>query len=356
MVRPEAVDSRPEGPYDPSLYEYDLPEERVAQEPVEPRDRSRLMVLDRTTGEVHHAIFRDLVRFLRKGDLLVLNNTRVFPARTFGARSTGGKVEVLFVRESGPGRWEVMVRCNGRLRPGEFLRLEGGALSVRLLERRGGGRWLVSVPKGVQVRSLLEKVGRVPLPPYIRRESEDRDRERYQTVFARETGAVAAPTAGLHFTPELLQDLEAMGVHRAEVTLHVGPPTFQPIKCGDIRHHRMGEEFYRITEEAAERILEARRTGGRIVAVGTTACRALEAAARHADGFGPRSGWTRLYIHPPFAFRMTDALVTNFHLPRSTLLVMVAAFAGRERLLSAYQEAIRRGYRFYSFGDAMLIL
>ncbi len=346
--------------YDISLYEYDLPERMIAQEPAEPRDTSRLMVLDRATGEVRHAVFRELGRFLRKGDLLVLNNTKVFPARTFGIRSSGGRVEVLFLRATGQGRWEVMVRSNGKPRPGEFLSLEQGALSVRLLERREGGHWLVSLPRGVELPGLLDEVGRVPLPPYIRRERdrslEDVDRSRYQTVFARESGAVAAPTAGLHFTKELLQDLEVSGVGKAEITLHVGSATFQPIKTTDIRRHRMHEEFYSLDRSATEKIAATKEAGGRIVAVGTTACRTLEAVSLHPEGFGPRSGWTHLYIFPPFTFRMTDALLTNFHLPRSTLLVLAAAFAGRERILSAYEEAKRKDYRFYSYGDAMLIL
>ncbi len=346
--------------YDVSLYEYDLPREMIAQKPVEPRDSSRLMVLSKGGGKIRHAVFRQMGDFLKAGDLIVLNNTRVFPARMFGSRSTGGRIEVLFLRELAKGSWEAMLHCNGKPRPGEFLNLEEGRLSVRLLERTKDGHWLVSLPRNTDLPGLLKAVGRVPLPHYVRRGRDRRlepmDRERYQTVYARETGAVAAPTAGLHFTEELLRELEERGIGRTEVTLHVGAGTFQPIKTRDIRHHKMHEEFYTIGSEAADRILRTKKAGGRIVAVGTTTCRALEAACSSESGLGPRRGWTDLHIFPPFTFGMTDALLTNFHLPRSTLLVLVAAFAGRERILAAYEEAKRQGYRFYSYGDAMLIL
>jgi len=346
--------------YDLSCYAYDLPRKMIAQTPANPRDSSRLMVLRRETGQIEHTIFREIGRFLNRGDLLVLNNTRVFPARTFGSRHTGGKVEVLFLRDLGRGRWEAMVRCHGRPRPGEFLLLEDGRLSVRLLKKGERGRWIISLPKGVDLFALLGDVGRMPLPPYIRRgmdrSLEPLDRERYQTVYAAETGAVAAPTAGLHFTREVLQDLAARGIRNVEITLHVGPGTFQPIKEQDIRRHKMHEEFYSIGAEAAALIVETRRSNGRTVAVGTTACRALEAAAAASDDFGEREGWTDLYIYPPYRFRTTDALLTNFHLPRSTLLVLVSAFAGHEKILAAYEEARRNGYRFYSYGDAMLII
>ena len=345
--------------YDRSLYAYDLPSEMIAQTPSEPRDSSKLMVLQRETGEIEHAIFRQVGDFLRKGDLLVLNDTKVFPARTFGSRHTGGHVEALFLRDLGRGKWEAMVRCNGNPRPGEFLMLADGRLSVRLLRTDGGGVWTVSLPRNVDLLGLLEGAGRMPLPPYIKRGRDGSldalDRERYQTVYARHAGAVAAPTAGLHFTDALLGELEAGGIGRTEVTLHVGAGTFQPVKEQDIRRHRMHEEFYSIGSHAVARINEARKAGGRIVAIGTTACRTLEAAAA-PDGLRAREGWTDLYIYPPYEFRMTDALLTNFHLPGSTLLLLVAAFAGRERILAAYEEAKRKGYRFYSYGDAMLIV
>ena len=345
--------------YDVALYDYALPREAIAQTPAAQRDASRLLVLQRETGNVQHSTFSEIGSFLHEGDLLVLNNTRVFPARVFGLRSTGGKVEALFLRELPDGKWEAMVRCNGHPRPGEFMSLEGDRLQARLLEKTKGGYWLVSLPRGTDLMRVLQEVGHVPLPPYIKRGSdrsfEAMDRERYQTVYASEAGAVAAPTAGLHFTRELLAALAGQGIGSAEITLHVGPGTFRPIKRSDIRRHRMHEEAYAISPEAAQKITATKESGGRIVAVGTTTCRALEAAAATSGGFGPREGQTDLYIYPPYSFRIVDVLLTNFHLPRSTLLVMVSAFAGRKKTLAAYEEAMRNGYRFYSYGDAMLI-
>ena len=346
--------------YDISRYDYELPPERIAQRPVEPRDASRLMVVHRAEGTTEHAIFRDLGRFLRSGDLLVLNDTRVFPARTIGTRSTGGKVEVFFLRDLGQGLWEAMIRSHGKPKSGEYLQLEDGRLVVKLAEKTPSGQWTVVVPRQGDLVKTLQEVGRTPLPPYVHR-SEDRsletnDRERYQTVYARQTGAVAAPTAGLHFTQALLQALRERGIGTTTITLHVGLGTFQPIKVDDVRRHRMHAEFFSIDSEAAARIAKTKRAGGRIIAVGTTSCRALETAAASPQGFGPFQGESRLYVYPPYAFKMTDALLTNFHLPRSTLLVLVAAFAGRERILGAYEEAKRLGYRFYSYGDAMLII
>ncbi len=345
--------------YDISRYDYVLPPERIAQRPVEPRDASRLMVVHRADGTTEHAVFRDLGRFLRAGDLLVLNDTRVFPARTIGTRSTGGKVEVFFLRDLGQGLWEAMIRSHGKPKSGEYLQLEDGRLVVKLAEKTPTGQWTVVVPRQVELVKTLQEVGRTPLPPYVHR-SEDRsletdDRERYQTVYARQTGAVAAPTAGLHFTQALLQGLREGGIGTAKITLHVGLGTFQPIKVDDVRRHRMHAEFFSIDAEAAARIADTKRAGGRVIAVGTTSCRALETAAASPQGFGPFQGESRLYVYPPYAFKMTDGLLTNFHLPRSTLLVLVAAFAGRERILGAYEEAKRLGYRFYSYGDAMLI-
>lgn len=349
-----------DGRHDLSLYEYDLPREMIAQTPAERRDASRLMVLRRDTGGTAHSTFHEIGHFLKSGDLLVLNNTRVFPARVFGFRASTGRVEVLFLRDLGEGTWEAMVRCNGRPRAGEFLRLEGGRLTVRLLKDTADGTWHVGLPKGTDLLAVLQDIGHMPLPPYVKRGPdralEPMDRERYQTVYAAETGAVAAPTAGLHFTRELLEALRRDGVGTTEITLHVGPGTFRPIRQADIRDHKMHGEFYRISPEAAGRIAETKQSGGRVVVVGTTTSRALEAAGASPEGFAPREAWTDLYIHPPYAFKVVDVLVTNFHLPRSTLLVMVSAFAGRERILAAYEEAKREGYRFYSYGDAMLIV
>lgn len=347
--------SSPEAEHvDVSQYDYDLPKERIAQVPAEPRDSARLLVLDRRSGEIEHAIFRDLGRFLDAGDLLVANDTRVFPARTLGTRFTGGRVEVFFLRETEPGKWEVMIRCNGHPAQGERLLLEDGRLHVRLLKKTPEGHWLVSVPRGADMTALLDELGRVPLPPYIHREPEQQrsplDRERYQTVYAERPGAVAAPTAGLHFTPDLLKRLREDGVGMETITLHVGPGTFRPIKARDVSEHEMHAEWYCVPERVAERIKATAQAGHRVVAVGTTTCRALESAPD-----GPGEGWTRLFIHPPYEFRVVDAMITNFHLPRSSLLVMVCAFAGRERILNAYEAAKREGYRFYSYGDAMLI-
>lgn len=346
--------------YRAASYNYDLPVAMIAQHPVVPRDSARLLVLDRARDTIEHRVFRDIGKYLKRGDLLVLNDTRVIPARTYGTRHTGGKVEVFFLRETAPGRCEVMIRCGGSPRPGEFIQLEGGALSVRLLEQRPGGIWLASLPRGSSLHDVLDAVGRMPLPPYIRRDRNEppdpADREYYQTVYASDPGAVAAPTAGLHFTEDLLNDLEGRGIKIARITLHVGAGTFRPIKDNDIRQHRIHEEWFAIGEEAARKISQTRKSDGRIVAVGTTSCRSLEAAALRPEGFGSLESETDLYIVPPFAFKMTDVLLTNFHLPRSTLLVLVAAFAGRERVLAAYEKAKREGYRFYSYGDAMLIL
>lgn len=346
--------------YDLSQYDYVLPPERIAQRPAEPRDSSRLMVLPRKEGAIKHSTFNQIGEFLRPGDLLVLNDTRVFPARAFGVRSTGGRVEVFFLRDLGRGEWEAMLGCHGKPKNGEYLEMQPGDWSVKLGRKLGNGHWTVVVPRGMRLIEKLQEAGHVPLPPYIHRAAdaavEEADRERYQTVYAREPGAVAAPTAGLHFTSGLLNALRHKGIDSATVTLHVGAGTFQPVKVDDVRQHRMHEEQYTLSPEAAEKVLAARKAGGRIVAVGTTACRTLETVAARPEGFGPASGWTGIYIFPPFEFKMTDALLTNFHLPKSSLLLLVCAFAGRERILSAYEEAIREGYRFYSYGDAMLIL
>ena len=338
-----------------SAYDYELPEGLIAQFPVARRDESRLMVLQRGTGGITHSHFRDIGGFLNAGDLLVLNDTKVIPARLMGRRSTGGKVETLFVREVEPGQWEIMLKA-GKVRPGEVLELAEGKLRVRLLARSQAG-WLVSVPRGADVLKVLNAAGRMPLPPYIRRsgdpEQEASDRARYQTVFAREDGAVAAPTAGLHFTKALLESLATEGVRVAYITLHVGPGTFVPVRTDDVRQHKIHAEFYRIPAETAQVVNEVEAAGGRVIPVGTTCCRALESAGEKVEA---KEGWTRLFIYPPYTFRHTNGLLTNFHLPRTTLLMLVAAFAGRGRILDAYKEAVRQNYRFYSYGDAMLII
>jgi len=322
-------------------FDYDLPRELIAQHPLPERDLSRMMVLHRASHQIEHRRFRDLPEYLEPGDLLVLNDTRVIPARLVGTSA--------------------MLRSRGRLRPGELLSLEGGALVCQFLERLPDGEALVAFDMPTEeLLTRLEEVGRAPLPPYIKRprdrdQDTSADKERYQTVYARRPGAVAAPTAGLHFTERLLAALEAKGVRRTTVTLHVGPGTFKPVRTERVENHEMHAEWFEFPEAAARAIEETRRAGGRVVAVGTTSTRVLEAVAR-AGGPSARSGWTDLFIYPGFEFRLTDALVTNFHLPRSTLLMLVAAFAGREFVLEAYEEAKRLRYRFYSYGDAMLIL
>ncbi|MHC4390758.1 MAG: tRNA preQ1(34) S-adenosylmethionine ribosyltransferase-isomerase QueA [Planctomycetota bacterium] len=347
-----------------SDFDYNLPPGAIAQHAAEPRDASRLLVLPRAGGAAEHSIFRDIADRLRPGDLLVLNDTKVIPARLFGTRAlTGGRVECLLVREHAGGAWEAMLRTRGKPQPGERLELGDGALRAELIERGEGGLWRLRLeaPGGdpSAVHKRLEEVGRMPLPPYIDRKSEAIDpavhlvdRTRYQTVFADAPGAIAAPTAGLHFTERLLAALERHGVNLARLTLHVGPGTFRPVTTEDPREHRMHEEVYSMPLVTREAILRTREAGGRVIACGTTSVRTIETVAAGA----PLAGATRLFLYPPMAPRWTDGLITNFHLPRSTLLMLVSIFVGRERLLAAYRDAIERGYRFYSYGDAMLCL
>lgn len=342
-----------------SDFDYDLPPGLIAQQPAERREEARLLVLDRASGETLHRTVADLPGLLGAGDLLVVNDTRVLPARVHGTRSTGGRVEVLFVEPRAGGAWEALVRAGGRLLPGERIDVDAGALELG--ERVGGGTWTVAAV-GETTEALMERAGRMPLPPYIRRDRDDArdamDRERYQTVFAAEPGAIAAPTAGLHLTDALLDAARSRGVTVAEVTLHVGIGTFQPVRTEDLDEHEMHTERYSIPSATAAAIASTREAGGRIVVVGTTSVRALEAAAAaSSDGLPqPGRGVTDLFIRPGHRFRVVDALLTNFHLPRSTLLCLVSALTGRERLFAAYDEAIRSDYRFYSYGDAMLVV
>ena len=341
-------------------FDYMLPDELIAQKPTARRDRSRLMVLHRQTGAMEHHHFHDLPRFLKAGDLLVINETRVLPARFFARRKTGGKVEGLFLLETAPGQWEFMLRTRGKLQEEESLALDAN-VQLKLTKRLGDGRWVGNVTKAPPsgpaepAATVLQRIGHTPLPPYVQcRQGEGSDdRQRYQTVYARRAGAVAAPTAGLHFTTELLDSLAEAGIDIARITLHVGAGTFRPIRTERIEDHRMHREWYEVGAVAARKIRSAKDEGRRIVAVGTTTVRTLETFTKQD---GVETGWTDLYIRPGFEFQLTGAMVTNFHLPRTSLLVMISAFAGRGPLLSAYQEAIRRRYRFYSFGDAMLIL
>jgi S-adenosylmethionine:tRNA ribosyltransferase-isomerase len=340
-----------------STFDFALPDELVAQEPVSPRDASRLLVLPEDGG-IEHRPFTDLAALLAPGDLLVLNDTRVIPARIEGRKESGGRVELLLVEPLAGGlgaAWRAMGQASKPIRAGQVLDFGAGALSARIEEVEGEGFYRVRLDReGAALEAALAAVGRVPLPPYIRRAPSDADRERYQTVLARAPGSVAAPTAGLHFTEALFARLAARGVERTTVTLHVGPGTFLPVRTDDLDAHRMHGERYEISAEAAQAVTDARARGGRVVAVGTTSVRTLEAAWA-GDRLEPGSGRTTLFIRPGFQFGVVDALVTNFHLPRSTLLVLACAFGGTDRVLAAYGEAVEQRYRFFSYGDAMLM-
>jgi S-adenosylmethionine:tRNA ribosyltransferase-isomerase len=346
-----------------SEFDYELPEERIAQSPAEPRDAARLFVHHIAADRSEHREVRDLAALLAPGDLLVLNDTRVLPARLLGRRASGGKLELLLLQPQA-GLWRALVRPAGRMRAGERVELEQGALRARLVRRLEGPEWEVEIElaaDGASVEELLERHGRMPLPPYIRRAAGDaslaaRDRERYQTVYARERGAVAAPTAGLHFTPELLAALEARGIERTQVTLHVGLGTFQPVTAENVEEHVMHSERFVLPESAERAVRAARERSGRVVAVGTTSVRVLESCASGGGLVRAGKGETRIFLKPGDKLQATDALLTNFHLPRSTLLMLVSAIAGRERILRLYAEALAREYRFFSYGDAMLLL
>jgi S-adenosylmethionine:tRNA ribosyltransferase-isomerase len=344
------------------LFDYDLPAELIAQQPLPERDASRLLVLDRATGGLRHHGFRDLPDLLDPGDLLVVNRSRVFPARLLGRRAGGGAAEVLLVRahHDDGELWDALVRPGRRLRPGDVVEVAED-LSIRIEARQGPGdesgpmRTVRLLLRSGDVAVTLERHGHVPLPPYIRRPDAAADRERYQTVYAREAGSIAAPTAGLHFTPALLEALRKRGIEQAEIVLHVGPGTFRPVEVENVADHRVDPEAFLIPPETTEAVARTKARGGRVVAVGTTATRALETAA-DSSASGPGAKETALVIVPGHRFRVVDGLVTNFHLPRSSLLLLVSAFAGRERILAAYAEAVRERYRFYSYGDAMLIV
>lgn len=336
--------------------DYELPEACIAQAPCEPRDASRLLVLPRREGTPRHLLFSALPELLAPGDLLIMNNSRVIPARLLGRKGTGGRCEVLLVEplDSSGARWRALAQTSKALRAGSQLRFEDLVAEVEAHE--GEGFVALRFDRGgAELEEAITRIGRVPLPPYIRREPCAADRERYQTVIARTRGSVAAPTAGLHFTPSLLERLDRRGVVRAEVTLHVGPGTFLPVRGDRLEDHRMHAERYEVPPGTARAFAGARARGSRVVAVGTTSVRTLEAAFRHGE-LSAGSGRTDIFIFPGFEWRAVDGLVTNFHLPRSTLLALVCAFAGTERVLGAYREAVREGYRFFSYGDAMLVL
>lgn len=334
---------------------YDLPEELIAQTPLERRDASRLMTLDRKTGEITHRHFYDLVELLRPGDCLVMNNSRVLPARLLGHRvPTGGAVEVLLLKDQGNGVWECLTKPGRKTHTGTELSFGDGELTATVAGERDDGNKLVQFHYEGIFLEVLERLGKMPLPPYIKEELQDG--ERYQTVYSKINGSAAAPTAGLHFTQELLDKLAAKGVKEAYITLHVGLGTFRPVKEDDLRDHKMHVEHIRVTKEAADTINSARAAGGRIISVGTTSCRTLESCADENGILHPFEGETGIFIYPGYKFRMIDGLITNFHLPESTLLMLVSAFAGYEHVMNAYKQAVEEKYRFFSFGDAMLIV
>jgi len=336
--------------------DYELPPELIAQHPAARREDSRLLVLERASGALHDRRFAGLGEWLRRGDGLALNETRVRPARLTAHRPSGGAVELLVVRPETDGRWRVLARPAKRAQPGTRLAVEGSDLVLEVTDAGPSGERVVAI-RGGDLDATLRAHGAIPLPPYIHRAPEAADRERYQTVYARTEGAVASPTAGLHFSEPLLASLAAAGVARANLLLHVGPGTFRPVTAGDPRQHVMDEEWFEVSEQAAATLRAARAGGGRIVAVGTTAVRALESACdAHGGELEAARGWTRKYILPPYRFQAVDALLTNFHLPHTTLLLLVAAFAGEEPLRRAYAHAVKERYRFYSYGDAMLVV
>ena len=332
---------------------YDLPEELIAQTPLERRDGSRLLVLNRQTGALEHRHFYDIVEYLNPGDCLVMNDSRVLPARLLGHRPTGGVVEVLLLRDLGGGDWECLVKPGRKMQEGQEVIFGDGQLTATVRAVREDGNRVVHFSYEGIFLEVLERLGKMPLPPYIKEELQDQ--ERYQTVYSREVGSAAAPTAGLHFTRELLEKIREKGVSEAFVTLHVGLGTFRPVKAEEVTEHHMHSELCMLSRETAESLNETRRRGGRIVCVGTTSCRTLESLVNEDGSFEAKSRWTDIFIYPGYRFKAMDALITNFHLPESTLVMLVSAFAGREQVLHAYEEAVKERYRFFSFGDAMFI-
>ncbi len=332
---------------------YDLPEELIAQTPLEKRDHSRLLVLDKATGDVSHRYFYDIVSYLRPGDCLVMNDSRVLPARLLGHRPTGGAVELLLLRDLGEKRWECLARPGRKLLEGQQIEFGNGELTATVVSVQEDGNRVVEFHYEGIFLEVLERLGKMPLPPYIKEELQDR--ERYQTVYSREIGSAAAPTAGLHFTKELLEQIEAKGVKTAFVTLHVGLGTFRPVKAETIDEHHMHSELCMMSQKTANILNETRQQGGRIICVGTTSCRTVESLVNEDGSFEAKSKWTDIFIYPGYKFKALDALITNFHLPESTLVMLVSALAGREHILGAYEIAVKEKYRFFSFGDAMLI-
>ena len=337
-----------------SDFYYDLPEELIAQDPLENRSDSRLMVLDKKTGAVSHHIFREIVNYLNPGDCLDINDTKVIPARLIGEKEgTGAKIEVLLLKRKTGDVWETLVKPGRKAKPGTRIRFGGGLLVGEVIDIVDEGNRLIKFEFEGIFEEILDQLGQMPLPPYITHQLKDKDR--YNTVYATHSGSAAAPTAGLHFTPELLKTIEEKGIDIARVTLHVGLGTFRPVKVDDVENHHMHSEFYMIDEEAAEKINRAKENGKRVICVGTTSCRTIESAADENGRLKPCSGWTEIFIYPGYQFKILDCLITNFHLPESTLIMLVSALAGKEHVLAAYEEAVKERYRFFSFGDAMFI-
>lgn len=337
-----------------SDFYFELPEELIAQTPIQQRDHSRMLHIDKSTGALEHRHFYDLPEYLKPGDCLVLNDSRVLPARLIGSRATGGSVELVLLRDLGDGEWECLSRPGRKTRPGTELCFGDGELTATVADVVEGGNRIVQFHYEGIFLEVLERLGKMPLPPYIKEELSDA--ERYQTVYSRELGSAAAPTAGLHFTKELLARIEAMGVNVCYVTLHVGLGTFRPVKEDEIEDHEMHAEFCIVPDRTARIVTETKKAGGRVIAVGTTSCRTLESFAREDGTLDACSGWTDIFIYPGYRFRCMDALITNFHLPESTLIMLVSALAGRENVLHAYQVAVENRYRFFSFGDCCLII
>ena len=336
-------------------YYFDLPQEQIAQDPLEDRSSSRLLVLDKETGEYSHHVFREITEFLKPGDCLVLNNTKVIPARLFGEKEgTQAKIEILLLKRKENDVWETLVKPGKKAKVGTKIIFGGGLLVGEVIDIVEEGNRLIKFTYEGIFEEILDQLGQMPLPPYITHQLKDKNR--YQTVYAKYDGSAAAPTAGLHFTPELLQQVKDMGVDIAEVTLHVGLGKFRPVKVDNILEHHMHSEFYMVTQEAADKINNAKKNGHRVICVGTTSCRTIESAADENGMLRESSGWTEIFIYPGYQFKVLDCLITNFHLPESTLLMLVSALAGREHVLAAYEEAVKEGYRFFSFGDAMMIV
>lgn len=333
---------------------FDLPQELIAQDPLEDRSASRLLVLDKKTGDVKHRIFKDITEYLRPGDCLVINDTKVIPARLFGVKKdTGAKIELLLLKRRENDIWETLVKPGKKAKPGTVIHFGDGLLTGTVLETVDDGNRLIRFSYEGIFEEILDRLGQMPLPPYITHQLKDKNR--YQTVYAVHEGSAAAPTAGLHFTKELLKQIEEMGVKIAHVTLHVGLGTFRPVKVENVQEHHMHSEFYMVEESEAKKVNDTKAAGGRVICVGTTSCRTVESAST-ADGIlQSKTGWTDIFIYPGYRFKILDSLITNFHLPESTLVMLVSALAGREHILKAYEEAIRERYRFFSFGDAMLI-